>query len=313
MLDLGILEHLVELVDRPGGDLGRLEAPHPLGGRRPGERGFDPRPELGVMREAAVVGRELRVGRELGVAQDRAQARVLVGVHDDDLDPAVLGVERLGRGEVGVPVPDARRARPGVEVVGDRIGEERHRGGEQAHVEELALAGPEPVDERGVRRAEREERGGEVRHRAADLGGRAPGRPGEGHDAAHPLRDRVVARAPRVRSRLAEAGDGHVDDRRVRSAHRGVADAQPVGDAREEVLDDDVRAPRELEHEPGTLGVLEVHRDPALVPVDRGERGAHAVTAPCAQVVAPSRALDLDGVGAEVGHECRAVRSGDDP
>src|SRR3989475_8621885 len=44
----------------------------------------------------------------------------------------------------------------------------------QVDVQVLALAGPEPVDERGVHRAEREERGGEVRHRAADLGGRAP-------------------------------------------------------------------------------------------------------------------------------------------
>src|SRR2546422_7270772 len=141
----------------------------------------------------------------------------------------------------------------------------------------------------------------------------APRLTGEGHDAAHPLRDRVVARAPRVRPGLTEAGDGCVDDGRVCGAHRLVAEAQPLGDPGEEVLDDDVRAPRELEREAGALRVLEVDRDPPLVPVDRGERGAHAVTAPRAQVVAPTRALDLDDVGAEVGHERRAVRPGDDP
>src|SRR2546427_4025870 len=95
----------------------------------------------------------------------------------------------------------------------------------QVDVQVLALAGPEPVDERGVHRAEREERGGEVRHRAADLGGRAPRLTGEGHDATHPLRDRVVARAPRVRPGLTEAGDGCVDDGRVCGAHRLVAEA----------------------------------------------------------------------------------------
>src|SRR2546422_1317803 len=40
----------------------------------------------------------------------------------------------------------------------------------------------------------------------------APRLTGEGHDAAHPLRDHVVARAPRVRPGLTEAGDGCVDD-----------------------------------------------------------------------------------------------------
>ena len=312
MPDLGVLEHLVEFVDRSGRDLGRLEATHPLGCRRAAKGGFDPRLQLVMMGEATVVGRELRVGRELLVAEDVAEAPVLVGVHDDDLDPAVLGAEGLRRCEVGVPVAEARRALARVEVVGDRIGEERERRGEQAHVQVLALARPQPVDEGGVHRAEGEESGSEVGHRAADLGGWAPRRAGESHDAAHPLGDRVVPRAPRVRPRLAEAGDGRVDDRRVRGAHRLVAEPESVGDARQEVLDEDVHAPGELEHEPGALGVLQVDRDPPLVPVDGGERGAHAVAAPGAQVVAAAGPLDLHDVGAEVGHERRAIRPGDD-
>ena len=312
MLHLRVLEDLVELVDRPRRDLGRLEALDPCRGRGVRQGRLDPRPELVVVDEAGVVGLELRVGRERLVAERLREARVLVGVHDHDLHPAVLGSKGLRGCQVRVTVADARRALARVEVVGDGIGQERERRGQEAHVEVLAAPGPLAMHERGVRHPEREKAGGEVGHRAADLCRRAPRHARERHDPAHTLRDRVVARALRVRPRLAETRHRHVDHRRIHGAHRGVADAELVGDTGEEVLDDHVRAPGQLEDEPGPLGLLHVHGDAALVAIDRRERRAHAVAAPRAEVVAAAGALDLDDVGAEVRHEGRTVGTRDD-
>src|SRR5262249_48834908 len=70
----------------------------------------------------------------------------------------------------------------------------------------------------------------------------------------------------------------------------------------------------QLEGQPGAVGVLQLHGDAALAPVDRCERGAHAVTAaPGPQIVTPPGALQLDDVRPEVGHQGGAVRAGDHP
>ena len=122
---------------------------------------LDPRPELVVVDEAGVVGLELRVGRERLVAERLREARVLVGVHDHDLHPAVLGSKGLRGCQVRVTVADARRALARVEVVGDGIGQERERRGQEAHVEVLAAPGPLAMHEGGVRHSEREKAGGE--------------------------------------------------------------------------------------------------------------------------------------------------------
>src|SRR5262249_5948725 len=71
----------------------------------------------------------------------------------------------------------------------------------------------------------------------------------------------------------------------------------------------------QLEDETGALGLLEVDRDAALVPVHRRVDGAHAVStaAELAKVVASPGALDLHHVGAEVAEQSGAVGAGDDP
>jgi hypothetical protein len=195
--------------------------------------------------------------------------------------------------------------------VGDRVRQQRERRGEQAHVEVLALSGAEPVGERGAGHAERPEGGRQVGDGAADLRRRMPGHAGERHDAAHALGDRVVASSTRVRPGLAEARHRDVDHRRVHRAHGGVAEPELVGDARQEVLDDDVGAAGQLKDELATLGLLEIDRDAALAAIDRGERRAHSVAAPGAQVVAAAGTLHLHHVGAQVGHERRAIRACD--
>src|SRR3989442_2723315 len=139
------------------------------------------------------------------------------------------------------------------------------------------------------------------------------GHAGQGHQTAHALGDGVVAGAARVRPGLAEAGHGSIDDGGGGGAHGSVADSQPVRHAGQEVLDDDVGAPGQLEHDARALGLLKVGGQRPLVAVDGREDGAHAGTAaPVAQIVAAPRPLDLDDVGAEVAQEHRAVGPGDD-
>ncbi len=95
--------------------------------------------------------------------------------------------------------------------------------------------------------------------------------------------------------------------------HCRVAEPEPLRHAGQEVLDDHVGAARELEGQPGAVGLLEIDRDAPLVAVDRRERGAHlAVAAQRAQVVATAGPLQLDHVGAQVAQEGRAVGPGDD-
>src|SRR5262249_59067033 len=78
-----------------------------------------------------------------------------------------------------------------------------------------------------------------------------------------------------------------------------------------EVLDDDVGAAGQLEDELATLGSLKIDRDAALPAIDRGERRAHPVATPGAQIVAAAGTLHLHDVGAQVRHERRAVRARD--
>src|SRR5436309_14564840 len=115
-----------------------------------------------------------------------------------------------------------RGGRLRVEIVSDGIGQQRERGGQQAHVEVLALPRAESMGQRGVRDAEGEERRGDIGDGAADLRGRVPGHAREGHDAAHALGDGVVPRSPGMRPGLTEARHRDVDGRRVHGTHGGV-------------------------------------------------------------------------------------------
>ena len=134
------------------------------------------------------------------------------------------------------------------------------------------------------------------------------GHAGERHEPAHALRDGVVAGLARERAGLAEAGDRGVDHRGVHRPDRRVAEAEPLRHPGQEVLDDHVGAPGQLEDEPCALGLLQIDRDPALVAVHRREGGAHLAVAPeGAHVVAAAGPLDLDHVGAQVAQEGRRV------
>src|SRR5262249_60399679 len=112
--------------------------------------------------------------------------------------------------------------------------------------------------------------------RPASPGRGMPGHAGDAHEAAHPLGDRVVAGTVSVGARLSEAADRDVHDARVRGPHGLVADAQSVGHAGDEVLNEDIGAGSQVAEESRAVRMLEIERDSPLVAVDGGEDGTHA-------------------------------------
>src|SRR3989454_5761197 len=86
-----------------------------------------------------------------------------------------------------------------------------------------------------------EEAGAEVGDGHADLHGRTAVAARRAHDAAHALRDQVVAAAIRVRPRLAEARDRAVDEARVDLAQRLPIHPEAPGHAGPVILDEHVR------------------------------------------------------------------------
>ena len=137
---------------------------------------------------------------------------------------------------------------------------------------------------------------------------------GDAHDAAHGLRDQIVAGAVRVGPRLAEAGDRAVDQAGVHFLERGVIEAVLGEAAHLVVLDQHIRALDQPLHHRLPLGRGEVERDRALPPVGRhvvggivgglaAARIAQEGRPPAARVVAHARPFDLDHIGAEIGQQ----------
>ncbi len=269
---LRVLEDLVELVDGAGRDLRLLEARHPFGGGVAREHRFDPRLHLRVVGEALDIGGEAGIGTEHGIADDAAEALPLVGAQQHDVEIAVARPVGLGGGDIRVSVSFTSGALAGFEVERDGIRQHPDRRGEEIHVEVLPAAGARAMHERGLDHPEGEIRRGEVGDRPAGARGRIAGLAGERHDAAHALGDEVIAWAPGEWTVLAEAGHGGVDDARIRRAHRRVAEPLALGDAGEEVLDEDVGPACQLERHATPVGVAEIHRDAPLVPVHRARR-----------------------------------------
>ncbi len=119
-------------------------------------------------------------------------------------------------------------------------------------------------------------------------------------------------------ARLAEAGDGAVDQVRVDGGHGVVVDAEARGDPGGEVLHRDVGLAREVADDLARVGPSEVEAEAFLADIDPREVAA-LVVAPrlelevaLAHVVAAAGALDLDDARAEVGQETGAVRPGED-
>src|SRR6185369_15880085 len=144
-------------------------------------------------------------------------------------------------------------------------------------------------------RIERRGAGGDVVHRDADLSRPAIGLARHAHDAAHALRDDVEAAFLPVGAGLAEAGNRRIDDARVDFLDRLVVDAELFGDARPEILDDDVGRGGEFHKYFLALRLLHVERDALLVAIEHRKAIALVVDLglEAARAVAFGKSFDL--------------------
>jgi hypothetical protein len=165
----------------------------------------------------------------------------------------------------------------------------------------LALARLLADDEGGQGRVGGHEEGADSRHRHADHdgAGAADGWPRRVQrllrlEAQARLDEGVVARAVRQRAGGAVARDGGIDEALVEFAQRFVVNAQLLGDAGPEVLDQDVRLLGQAMEGIAGGGLGEIERDAFLAPVP--DHLARRVAAGVAL-----RRADFDDLGAVIG------------
>ena len=166
--------------------------------------------------------------------------------------------------------------------------------------------------ERGQHGDRAEEPAREVAHGHARADGRARGLAGDRHAAAIALGHDVEGGAVAVGTFFAESGHAAGDDARVDRIERRVVDAEPLGHAGAEVVDDDIRLGRKLVKKGAPFRPLQVDADALLVAIEGEKVRAHALVG-VAGIVAQQAAghlagagrLHLDRLGAEIGQQHR--------
>ena len=196
---------------------------------------------------------------------------------------------------------------------GSGQGHQRGHAREQRDVDDLALARTLPRLERGQDADRRHERTRHVRHL-----GQGQHRPAlavavASEEAAHGEVVDVVAGARRVGALLPVAGERAVDEAGVLGEQRLRTEAPASQRAGPERFEKDVGARGQAPHDLDALGRAQVHRQRALVAVERGmrravftERGRQR-----AGRITERGLLHLHHVGPQVPQQHRAVGAGD--
>ena len=325
-LGLRVGENLVEVVDRPAGDADRFERGDPRV-LRPGQHHLGERRDQRVaVLDPPGIGPETRVPGELGPPAGLAEPGELGVVADRDDDIVVGRLERLVGNHVGMRVAHPRRRLAGGEIVHRLVGGRRHRDVEQRHVDMLAFAGALTLAQGGQRRDRGVEPGQHVGDGDAHLL-RAAARQvvalaGDRHQPAHRLDEEIVARAVGIGPGLAEAGDRAVDQPGIDRAQILVAEPVAGEPAALVVLQQDVGGRDQPADDLLSPGRGEVEGDRFLAPIGAVEIGRVGDLAavlgddegrpPQAGVVAGAGALDLDHLGAEIGHRLGGPGAGQD-
>ncbi len=252
-----------------------------------------------ALRDVLVGLVEAEEPRELPVEArfERADGHVAAVGGGVDAVVGTAAVEQVGRPPV-LPGSGGQEAVDERAQVGDSVDD---RG-----VDDLAAAGGTGRVQRGEDPGDEVE--GAARVVAEQVGGRdgrALGRarhgegPGEGEVAD------VVSGTGRQRPLLPPAGHPAVDQPRIAGETRLGADAETLGDAGPEALDQHVGPAGQAEDEPGGVRGLEVDQDGALVAVDDVRRGFQAGAR-------SARPVHPDHVGAEVPQEHGGEGAGTD-
>src|SRR5262249_52354196 len=138
---------------------------------------------------------------------------------------------------------------------------------DQRRVDERAAAGVLALDERGQDSNDRIDAGHQIGDWHARAGRLAVWKPGEAHEAAHPLRHEVVTRPRRIGTGLSEAGHRAIDQPRKRRREARIVKSKFLEPADLEVLDQHIRACRKLFDQSLAFRRLEVEFDGALAAI----------------------------------------------
>src|SRR3954454_3250869 len=326
-----VLEQVLRAQHGAARDVDRVE----LAERLP--LGLRERPLLDA-REDVVQARQARLGR--GVVGVLDQLGVPDLVHqglpdlrlDDDVEPRVLAVvgHRLAahgppglaaagrvagaRDEVEELLVRVLLERPVLEalLVAQLDAAEVEDAAAHRDLDALAAARVGPLVERGADRAEQVDRVARVADLRAGDDRRAVLEAGRAHRAAGRLGDVLVGLGVLERTRP-EALQRRVDQPRVELVQVLPGEAEPVHDARAEVLDQDVGAVHELAEDLLALVRLHVEGEAPLVAVEHREvQRVHVrqIAQLAAGHVAAAGLLDLDDVGSHPREELRADRAG---
>ena len=211
--DVLVGEDLVDRADRALRHAGRVERGADLVAAAGRERAGELRHHLVAAAQAAAVALQVRIAAPGFEAERLAQRRPVLVARRDVQVAAVRADEARRRHAAGMLGAEPRRHFAEREVARGREREQRDLAVEHGEVDVRAASARASRPESPARMAIAIHRP-DVRSATGRPGftGGPAALAGQAHDAAHRLEDGVVALAVRVRSALAEAGAGDVDD-----------------------------------------------------------------------------------------------------
>ena len=198
-----------------------------------------------------------------------------------------------------------------VQIRRDRVFAHRRECIEHRAVHLAAFASPFSLDDRDRNTKRGIEPADEVRNGRPGLRRLAVGRPRQTHKTAHRLNDPVIGSALPVRPRLAEAGNGRVDDVRPDRLDRLIRKPEPVHDAGAVIFDQNIACFQKLFRKLQSLRVLEIQDHALFVPVVAPIGGGRSVKArPESARHVCLRAFDVNDLCAEIGQLRGTERAG---
>ena len=268
-------------------------------------------------RASTVANRSLVV--EPFLAADRAAQRrpVALGFHADQPEHPVVRGRVVGGGRLSQAFPRADQQLRSPQQRGVHVEPDRVRGlAEQRRGDDLALAGPLAMEQRGRDRAGGGKTGVVVAHTAALERRLTTGWCEHvGEAAARPERGDVEAGLVDVVALESVGGHRAVDQTGVAGGHRLGVEAHPLECARPHVRHEHVGLVDQAQRELTALVGTDVEHDRALAAVVELERRVRWQLGPEHLPELPARVtggrFDLDHVGAPVGEDHRRGRAGD--
>src|SRR5690606_19590822 len=306
----------LKIIDRAARDACRRQFFQPVGGGPRAQFRADNGVDLGLRRVASglpvVFG--FAQGGKVDAVEESLRAGIADACHDDVAIRSRVAVVRYVD-EVAVAYAGGHDA--GHQVLGGNVVQQRDLRVQHRHIHMLAAHGALALGDGGQHADGAEQAATQVAYRYAAAGGALLGCARDGHAASHRLHHLVERGTLRIGPGAAEPGHRAGDDARVDRAQRCVIDAETLGDAHTEIVENHVGAAYQVFEHGQARFAFQVDAYAVLVPVQRQVVRAHAV----AGIVGiafqqPARAfpmagrLDLDGTRAQVGKQHGAVGAG---